>query len=62
MTKYLLIKDYMTDGVSNRDVERKLFSTKDALLKYMQDNVNSLFNAGFHSAEIHLYRVEEQEQ
>ena len=61
MNKYLLIRDYMQDGVMGKLVDRKLFATKEALLKYMQEHINTIFNAGFHSSEIHLYRIEEEE-
>lgn len=61
MYKYLLIRDYMQDGVIGKKVDRKIFSTKKALLKYMEENINTIFNAGFHSSEIHLYRILEDE-
>lgn len=38
--------------------DRKIFHTKSDLLNYLIENENTLFNAGFHSAEIKLNRVE----
>ena len=40
------------------NIDRKIFCTKDDLLKYLTKNIDAIFNAGFHSAEIKLNRVE----
>ena len=40
------------------NIDRKIFCTKDDLLKYLTKNIDTIFNAGFHSAEIKLNRVE----
>ena len=52
MCKYLYEKDY-----KNGNTERKLFNSTEELLKYIQKEGECIFNAGFHSAEIRLYRI-----
>lgn len=56
MYKYLYEKDYK-DG----NITRKIFKNEDDLLNYMLENKDTLFNAGFKSAEIRLFRIEEKE-
>lgn len=53
MYKYLFEKDYK-DGL----IDRKLFNSVGDLLEFMLSNNDTyLFNAGFKSAEIRLYRL-----
>lgn len=55
MYKYLYEK-YYKDDIGN--IDRKLFNTREELLRYMVKEGECLFNAGFHSAEIRLNRIE----
>ena len=52
MYKYLLEKDY-----KDNKIDRRLFNSVDELLNFMVSNKKTLFNAGFHDAEIRLYRL-----
>ena len=52
MFKYLYEKDY-----KNGMVDRRLYNSVDELLNYMNKDKECLFNAGFHDAEIRLYRL-----
>lgn len=52
MYKYLFEKDY-----KDNLIDRKLFDNEYDLLDFMVSNKDTLFNAGFKSAEIRLYRL-----
>lgn len=54
MSKYLYEKDYKDRG----NIDRRLFNSVEELLDYMQKEKETIFNAGFHSAEIRLNRIE----
>ena len=58
MFKYLYEKDYKNNNIYGGDIDRKLFNTAEELLKYMEKQGERIFNAGFHNAEIRLYRIE----
>lgn len=57
MSKYLYEKDYK-DG-PNRSIDRKIFNSSQELFEYLMKTGETNFNAGFHSAEIRLNRIEE---
>ena len=59
MYKYLYEKDYKAEGKPH--IERKLFNSSKDLFNYLQQKGETIFNAGFKSADISLYRVEEYE-
>lgn len=59
MYKYLYEKDYKAEGKSY--IERKLFNSSKDLFNYLQQKGETIFNAGFKSADIRLYRIEEDE-
>lgn len=61
MYKYLYEKHY---DKYNSNVDRKIFNTLEALKNYLNEEVEkeTLFNAGFNSAEIYLYRVEARDE
>lgn len=52
--KYLYEKDYK----DNSNIIRKLFNTSEELFNYLIKEEETNFNAGFHSAEIRLNRIE----
>lgn len=54
MSKYLYEKDYK----NNSHITRKLFNTSKELFEYLLKEGEYNFNAGFHSAEIRLNRIE----
>lgn len=56
MSKYLYIKDYKQEG--KEVIDRLIFNSSKELFNYLQEEGEKVFNAGFTSAEIHLYRVE----
>lgn len=51
---YLLEKDYK----DRNSIERKLFNSKEELFAYIEKNIETIFNAGWHSAEVRLNRIE----
>ena len=57
MSKYLYEKDYKDNNIYGH-IERKLFNSVEELLKYMTKQGECIFNAGGHSAEVRLYRIE----
>ena len=58
MYKYLYEKDYK-DG-NSRSIDRKIFNSSEELFEYLIKTGETNFNAGFHSAEIRLNRIEEK--
>lgn len=59
MYKYLFEKHYKHDY--DTTTNRKLFNSVDDLLDYMKTDAECLFNGGFSSAEIRLYRIKVEE-
>ena len=57
MYKYLYEKDYKNNNIYG-NIERKLFNSVEELLKYMEKQDECIFNAGCHSAEVRLNRIE----
>lgn len=58
MEKYLL---ELADEQNHKAIERLYFDSVDKILKYLVDNKKTIFNWGFSSKEIHLYRVKKGE-
>ncbi len=54
--KYLYEKKYNKDNIT-----RKIFKTSNDLFLYLIKQGESIFNNGFNSAEISLYRIEEED-
>lgn len=59
MYKYLLEKDYKENDINA--IDRKLFNSPEKLFEYLIKNKDTIFNSGFHSAEVRLNRIEVQE-
>ena len=57
MVKYLYEKDYKNNDIYG-NIEIKLFNSVEELLKYMEKQGECIFNAGYHSAEVRLNRIE----
>lgn len=57
--KYLYEKDYKSEG--KPEIERIIFKSSKDLFDYLQQKGETIFNAGFKSADISLYRIEEDE-
>lgn len=57
MGKYLYEKDYKYSNFTN--IDRKIFNSSQELFEYLVKTGETNFNAGFHSAEIRLNRIEE---
>lgn len=58
MEKYLL---ELADEQNHKVIERLYFDNVDKLLCYLVNNKKIIFNWGFSSKEIHLYRVQKGE-
>ena len=54
--KYLYEKRYNKDNI-----ERKLFKTSNDLFSYLSKRGECIFNNGYSSAKISLYRIEEED-
>lgn len=54
--KYLYEKKYNKDST-----KRKLFETSNDLFSYLSKQGECVFNNGYSSAEISLYRIEEED-
>lgn len=57
--KYLYEKDYKSEG--KPEIERIIFKSSKDLFDYLQQKGETIFNAGFKSADISLYRIDEDE-
>lgn len=53
---------YLYERKTSVNMERILFNSSEELFEYLQEKGERIFNNGFNSADISLYRVEEYEK
>lgn len=56
--KYLV---ELSEDYSHKVIERFYFDTLEELFEYLNKEKDTLFNCGFNSKEVHLYRIEKGE-